>query len=73
MENNFTTTTVKKWGGTHVLILKPQIMHALGWVHRDVVGVRKVGRCLLLKRLVPGEVMPLSSQEAETAALEREG
>ncbi len=68
MDDIFFTTRVRLWGGSYVVVLPPVAVRSLGLVHRDVVGVRKVGRCLLIKQIKPGEVMPVSAAEVEAAA-----
>jgi antitoxin component of MazEF toxin-antitoxin module len=70
-EELFITTRVRLWGGSYVLVLPPQVVKVLGLVHRDVVGVRKIGKCLLVKQIKPGEVMPVSAEEV--AAATRDG
>jgi bifunctional DNA-binding transcriptional regulator/antitoxin component of YhaV-PrlF toxin-antitoxin module len=59
---------VREYGGSTVLVLPRSLREALGIFPRDVVCIRKVGRMLLLKKLVPGEVMPVSVEEAHAAA-----
>ncbi len=73
MEEVFYTTRVKKWSGSWVVVLPPGVVRIFGFVHRDIVGVRKVGPCLVIKRLTPGAVMPLSAEELEAASVGERG
>lgn len=59
---------VRSYGNSVVLVLPRSLREALGILPRDLVGMRKVGRLLLLKKLVPGEIMPVSAGEAADAA-----
>ncbi len=73
MEADFYTSRVLIWGNSFVIVVPRALVSSLGLVHRDVVGLRKIGRNLLLKRLVPGEVMPVSAAEVEAAARDGRG
>jgi hypothetical protein len=51
-----------------VLVLPKYVCEQLGLFHRDLVGIRKVGRRFVLQKLEAGRVMPLSEEEARRAA-----
>lgn len=68
MDQEFYTSRLLLWGHSLVIVVPRALANNLGLVHRDVVGLRKIGRNLLLKRLVAGEVMPVSAAEVEAAA-----
>ncbi len=73
MDELFYTTRIKKWGGSFVVVLPPGAVRVMGFIHRDIVGVRKVGPCLVIKRIAPGAVMPLSPDEIEAASVGERG
>jgi antitoxin component of MazEF toxin-antitoxin module len=71
MDSPLLVTHVRRWSDSYVLILPRAIREHLGLVAGDVVGLRKVGRLVMMKRIVPGEVMPLTEEEARDAANSR--
>lgn len=70
MNEEFKTTTVKKWGHSFVLLVPKEIRKYLGIEHGDLVGFRKCGRLVVMKRIRGSEAMPLTESEArqETVA-----
>ncbi len=73
MEQTFYTSRVKLWGGSYVILLPAALVKSMGYVHRDAVALRRLGRALLIKKLVPGEVIPVSAEEVAAAARDGRG
>jgi antitoxin component of MazEF toxin-antitoxin module len=70
MDSPVLIANVRVWGNSTVVVLPKTVREHLGVVARDVVGFRRVGRYWILRRLTPGDLMPVTDQEAAHAAAE---
>jgi len=58
------TVRIRKWGGSLVIVLPPDLREFFGAVHRDMLSYRKVGRMICLKRISAAELLPVTQEEA---------
>ena len=56
---------VRKWGHSMVVVLPPELKEFFHVMHRDLIGYRKVGRLVCLRRIGPGDLLPVTDKEAQ--------
>ena len=61
-------THCRRWGNSFVMLMPREVREELGLVHRDLIGLRKVGRRWVLVKITAAMVCPVSENEVRQAA-----
>jgi len=61
--------SVRRWGNSLVVVLPPELKDFFGVVHRDLLAYRKCGRMVVLRRIQPKQLVPLTESESQEAGI----
>ncbi len=56
-----------RWGGSWCILIPKAVREALGLLPGDLVAIRIVGRRVVMGKLFPDAVLPVSDEEATIA------